>query len=152
MARFANRLAGKVTIYTNANQAVTSAIEAALSDLKPSSKTRKSISIDSRKIRRFTKGATGGEVIVHLEDGEKVMQGFLAHKPKGQLNGPFAEQLGLELTPQGDFKVNAPFGECSVPGVFAGGDSSTMMKAATFALYSGPLMAAGLAAQLTAED
>jgi hypothetical protein len=29
-----------------------------------------------------------------------------AHKPKSQLNGPFASQLRLELTEQGVIKVN----------------------------------------------
>ncbi len=94
----------------------------------------------------------GGEIKVQLEGGEKRIEGFLAHKPKGELNGPFVEQLGLETTPQGDLKVNPPFNECSVPGVFAGGDSATPMKAATQALAQGALIAAGLAAQLEAED
>ncbi|KAG4429913.1 hypothetical protein IFR05_014602 [Cadophora sp. M221] len=152
MARYANRLAEKVTIYTHGNESVTKDIEKTLSQLKPESKTRKNTIIDSRKIVRFVKGAEGGEIEVHLEDGGTKMEGFLAHKPKGKLNGPFAEQLGLELTPQGDIKTNLPFNETSVRGVFAGGDSASPMKAVTVALSSGGFLAAGLAAQLEAED
>ena len=152
MARYANRLAEKVIIYTHGNENVTKDIEAALSQCKAESKTRKNISVDSRKIVRLVKGPKGGEVEVHLEDGEKKLQGFLAHKPKGELNGPFAEQLGLELTPQGDIKTTPPFNETSVHGVFAGGDSATPMKAANVALSAGGFVAAGVAAQLETED
>lgn len=152
IARYANRLAEKVVIYTHGNESVTKDLEAALSQCKPESKTRKNVTVDSRKITRLVKGAKGGEVEVHLEDGVKILQGFLAHKPKGEVNGPFVKQLGLELTPQGDFKTAPPFNETSVHGVFAGGDSATPMKAVTVALSAGGLLAAGVAAQLEAED
>ncbi|KAH9204018.1 hypothetical protein DL95DRAFT_320215 [Leptodontidium sp. 2 PMI_412] len=152
MARYANRLAEKVIIYTHGNESVTKDVELALSQCKPESKTRKNVTVDSRKILKLVKGTKGGEIEVHLEGGERKLQGFLAHKPKGEVNGPFVEQLGLELTPQGDIKINPPFNETSVQGVFAGGDSASPMKAATLALSSGGLLAAGLAAQLEAED
>ncbi|KAK0117786.1 hypothetical protein ONS95_012112 [Cadophora gregata] len=152
MARYANRLAEKVTIYTNGNESVTKDIEKALSQCKPESKTRKNVTVDSRSILKMVKGAKGGEVEVHLEGGEKTLQGFLAHKPKGKVNGPFVEQLGLELTPQGDIKTSLPFNETSVHGVFAGGDSATPLKAVTVALSAGGFLAAGVAAQLEVED
>lgn len=152
MARYANRLADKVTIYTNGNKSVTKDIKQALSQCKPESKTRKNVSIESRKIIKLVKRAQGGEIEVQLEGGEKKIEGFLAHKPKGEINGPFVEQLGLETTPQGDLKVNPPFNECSVSGVFAGGDSATPMKTATQALAHGGLLAAGVAAHLETED
>src|SRR4051812_35572264 len=53
MARFANRLAQKVTIYTHDNDSVTKDIEQALSQCNPDSKTRKNVNIDSRKIAKF---------------------------------------------------------------------------------------------------
>ncbi|KAH7323794.1 putative pyridine nucleotide-disulfide oxidoreductase [Rhexocercosporidium sp. MPI-PUGE-AT-0058] len=152
MARFANRLVQKVTIYTHDNDSVTKDIEQALSQCNPDSKTRKNVNIDSRKIAKFVKGGKGGEIEVHFEDGEKKLEGFLAHKPKGALNVPFVDQLGLEVTPQGDIKTTPPFQETSVRGVFAGGDSATPMKAATVALSAGGLLAAGIAAQLGVED
>jgi thioredoxin reductase len=152
IARYANRLADKVTIYTNGNDKVTEEVKKALAACKPESKTRKNISIEQRKIVKFVKLENGADVEVVLEDGDKRTEGFLAHKPKEKLNGPWVEQLGLEVTESGNIKVTEPFRETSVAGVFAGGDNSSPMKAATLATCSGALLAAGVAAQLEAED
>lgn len=119
---------------------------------KPESKTARCVSVEGRKIAKLVKGETGGQVEVILEDGEKKLEGFLAHKPVGKPNGPWVEQLGLETTPQGDIKVNLPFNETSVPGVFAAGDCSSMVKAASISLSSGGMVAAGIASSLGAED
>lgn len=89
---------------------------------------------------------------VVLEDGERKTEGFLVHKPVGKLNGNWVEQLGLDTTEQGQIKVNFPFNETSVPGVFAVGDCGTMMQAVTSAISMGGAAAAGVAAQLEAED
>lgn len=152
LARYANRLADKVTIYTHGNGEVTSAIEAAISQCAVQSKTRKNITIEPRKIAKLVKVGAKAEVEVNFEDGEKKTEGFLAHKPKGKLNGDWVEQLGLEVTPQGTLKLTPPFNETSSKGVFAGGDCGTPMQAATVALASGGACAAGLAAQLEVED
>ncbi|KAH6664520.1 hypothetical protein B0J14DRAFT_552007 [Halenospora varia] len=152
LARFALRLADKVVIYTNGNPEVTQEIKEALSKLRPQSKTRKNVSIDDRKIAKLIKGSRKAEVEVVLDDGERRLEGFLAHRPKGELNGQWVEQLGLEKTATGDIKVNPPFNETSVPGVFAGGDAGTMIKVATVALSSGGSIAAGVASSLGAED
>lgn len=71
MARFANRLAEKVTIYTHGNETITKNIEEALAQCKPESKTRRNVTIDSRKIVKFVKGAKGGQIEVPFEDGEE---------------------------------------------------------------------------------
>lgn len=152
LARFANRLASKVAIYTNGNIETTKEIEAALAQLKPESKTRKNVTVVGRKILKLIKLPTKAEIEVQLEGGEKKVEGFLAHKPQSRQQGPWAEQLGLELTEGGDIKVNPPFNATDVLGVFAGGDCQTMMKGATVALSHGALLAAGVAAQLEAED
>lgn len=152
MAKYANRLADKVTIYTHGNNAVAGEIEIALSAFNPSSKARKNFTIESKKIAKLIKVPHGSEIEVVLEDGTSSIEGFIAHKPKSRLNGDFAEQLGLDLTPQGDAKVNAPFNETSVGGVFAAGDTGTAMKSVTMALSAGSVIAAGLAAQLEGED
>ena len=152
LARYANRLAEKVTSYTNGDENVTKAVEEALSKCKPTSKTRKNVSIDSRKIGKFEKRPKGAEVVLLFEDGESRVEGFLVHKPKGKVSGDFVNQLGLELTEQGDVKVNVPFNESTVHGVFAGGDCGTMMKAVAMAFSQGGAIAAGVAAQLEAED
>ena len=73
------------------------------------------------------------------------------HKPKTEINGPFAEQLEMHLTSDGDIKTTEPFYTTSVPGVFAAGDCSGPMKAVVTAMSSGTLVAGGLAGQLQAE-
>ncbi|KAJ5618160.1 hypothetical protein N7537_003274 [Penicillium hordei] len=74
-----------------------------------------------------------------------------AHKPKTQINGPFANQLGLHLTSDGNIKTTEPFYSTSVPGVFAAGDCAVPMKAVATAISSGTFVAGGLAGQLQAE-
>ncbi|KAF4617078.1 hypothetical protein G7Y89_g15070 [Cudoniella acicularis] len=152
LGRFALRLADKVTIYTNGDENLAKEIKEAISKAKPETKTRRNITVEDRKIAKLVKGPNRAEVEVVLNDGERRMEGFLAHKPKGELNGQWVEQLGLETTPQGDIKVNLPFNETSVPGVFAGGDCMTPMKAAAIALSAGGTIAAGVASSLGAED
>ena len=68
--------------------------------------------------------------------------------PPTKNNGPFVEQLGIELEPMGHIKVTPPFNETSVPGVFAVGDCATMMKAAPQAIAMGSFGAAGVVAQV----
>lgn len=177
VSRFANRLASKITIYTNGNASATEEIQNALSALKPTSKTAQNVTINSQKILRFVKGAEKADVEVHLEDGSVKVEGFLAHNPKGVVNGPFVEQLGLKLTANGKVVVNAPFNETSVGGVFSVGDASVLMASVTTGIASAGesfcffvfvlpsklvwilangfgvgAVAAGLAAQLGAED
>lgn len=152
LARYANRLAEKVTIYTNGNKTVTDAITTALSALKPSSKTVRNVTVEGRKITKLIKLPTKAEIEVNLEGGGKKVEGFIAHKPKSEQQGPWAEELGLELTDGGDIKINPPFNATNVYGVFAGGDCQTPMKGVTVALSHGNLLAAGVAAQIEAED
>ncbi|EHL01060.1 hypothetical protein M7I_2980 [Glarea lozoyensis 74030] len=152
LARFANRLAEKVVIYTNGNEAVTTSIKEALSAVRPDSKSAKHISLDARKISKFVRGSKKGELEIFFTEGGSKVEGFLVHKPKSALNGPWKEQLGLETTELGDYKVNFPFNETSVPGVFAAGDCSGMMKAVGFATSSGGIIGAGIASSICSED
>ena len=152
VANYALRLADNVVIYTNGDAATISSIKEALSQLRPESKSRRNISINEKKITKLVKLPKGAEVEVVLEDGERKTEGFLVHKPVGKLNGNWVEQLGLDTTEQGQIKVNFPFNETSVPGVFAVGDCGTMMQAVTSAISMGGAAAAGVAAQLEAED
>jgi hypothetical protein len=73
--------------------------------LDPSSKSAKNISVEARKIVKLTKLPKGAELEVELVGGEKKVEGFSVHKPKGKVNGAFIEKLGLELTEGGDSKV-----------------------------------------------
>jgi pyruvate/2-oxoglutarate dehydrogenase complex dihydrolipoamide dehydrogenase (E3) component len=148
----ANRLGEKVTIYTNGDESVLTGLKIALAVYMPTSKTRKNVSIESREIVKFVKGARNAEIEVFFEGGEKKIEGFLVHKRLTRLNGNWVEQLGLEVTEQGDIKVTPPLNETSVHGVFAAGDCGLPLKAFTEGIASGPLVAAGLAGQLQAED
>ena len=73
------------------------------------------------------------------------------HKPKNQLNGPFVEQLSLEMTEMGVIKTSPPFYETSVAGVFAVGDCASPMPAVVNAVAMGAFAAGGLVGQLGAE-
>jgi thioredoxin reductase len=152
VSRMANRLADTVTIYTNGDSTVEATLRESLSQVKPTSKTARCISIEPRKIAKFVKGEKGSEIVVHFEDGERKVEAFITHKPVGVPNGGWIEMLGLETTPQGLIKVGAPFAETSVKGVFAAGDCAMPIQAATLTLGQAPLVAAGLVGQLEAED
>ncbi|KAJ5190858.1 Pyridine nucleotide-disulfide oxidoreductase class-II [Penicillium longicatenatum] len=143
VARMARRFATTVTIYTHGAQELTQALE------KASDGT--GIRVDSRPIARLVKGQGKSDVEVAFEDGTQRMEGFLVHKPKTEINGPFAEQLGLHLSSDGDIKTTEPFYSTSIPGVFAAGDCAGPMKAVVTAMSSGTLVAGGLAGQLQAE-
>jgi thioredoxin reductase len=152
LARFALRLADNVTIYTNGDTNVAKEIKDVLSKAGPETRSKNSIFIEEQKIAKLVKSPEGAEIEVVLADGTKKTEGFVAHKPKGIVNGPFVEQLGVETTPQGDLKVNAPFNETNVSGVFAAGDCGAPMKAVSVAISTGGFVGAGVAASLAAED
>ena len=139
------QLAKSATIYTNGpNDSLTAAIQETVS-----SETR--FKLDTRRIKKLEKGKNAADVILHFEDGSTAFEGFLAHHPPTRANGPFAEQLGLELTEQGDIKVFGPFNQTSQRGVFAGGDAGAPMKTLANALTSGGFAAAGAMMQVQAD-
>jgi len=142
-ARQSNQLARNVTIYTNNNPALASSTIAAL-DQSPT------LHVDDRRIKKLAKGPKDSEVIVQFEDGSEKVEGFIYHKPVSKLNGPWAEQLGLEITVTGDYKVSYPFNETNVHGVFAAGDCGTPMKAVASAVTAGGAAGAGAAFQIEA--
>ncbi|KAL8832727.1 MAG: hypothetical protein Q9170_004771 [Blastenia crenularia] len=140
LARMAKRLTPNVTIYTHgADELAQKMVEAAVDD---------DMRVENRIIERLEKTAEGPSVVLHFEDGETVTEGFLVHKPRSEVNGPFARQLALELTEQGDIKTQGVFFETSMPGVFAVGDCATPLKAVTQAVAMGSFSAGGLVSQL----
>lgn len=166
VARMAGRLAGQVTVYTNGNPQVGAQIREAL-------KSTKKYRIDDRKIASLamdpekpasasstsSSSAPGDEddahhgLLVALEDGTVVREGFMLHAPDTEQAGPFAAQLGLELEAQGGFiKVASPFPTTSVEGVLAAGDCAAMLKSVPTAIYMGTTAAAGVVHSLQAED
>ncbi|KAI3318689.1 FAD/NAD(P)-binding domain-containing protein [Xylariaceae sp. AK1471] len=147
-SRMAGRLAGTVNVYTDGNEALGAEIRAVL-------KSTKRFRIEDRKIKSFAKdpdveGEAG--VLVTLEDGTVNKEGFIAHAPNFELNGPFAKDLGVDLAPQGHINAMPPFFNTNVPGVYAAGDCATLMKAVPTATMMGSFVAAGLAHALQAED
>ncbi|KAI1110467.1 putative thioredoxin reductase glit-like protein [Nemania sp. NC0429] len=145
LARGAKQLADRVTIYTGGSSDLASALSAALRDDEKSA-----IVADPRPIARLVKESEGTDVTIHFGDGSSAREGFLVHRPKTEPNGPFARQLALELTPQGDFQAKPPFGETSLSGVVAAGDCASMGKSVANAIATGTFAAAGLVAKLQA--
>ncbi|MEV5000256.1 NAD(P)/FAD-dependent oxidoreductase [Nocardioides sp. LML1-1-1.1] len=96
-----------------------------------------------REVRR-----EGSGLVVDLADGATVDLGGLLVKTDWALAGPFAEQLGLEVSEMGAVVVDA-FGRTSVPGVFAAGDMAQgpglpmPMASVLVAAASGQMAAAG---------
>ncbi|POR35291.1 Thioredoxin reductase [Tolypocladium paradoxum] len=145
LSRMAKRLANKVVIYTDGASDLSDQIVTALG-------TDPAITLDNRRVTRLEKVKDdSSETIVHLDDGTSVSHGFVVHKPKSQVNGPFVEQLSLEMNDMGVIKTNQPFYETTVPGVFAVGDCAAPMPAVVNALAMGAFAAGGLVAQLGAE-
>lgn len=54
-----------------------------------------------------------------------------------EVNGPFAEQLGVTMSEMGHIQVMPPFHETTVPGVFAIGDCAAMFKTVSFSKKPG---------------
>ncbi|KAI0126672.1 thioredoxin reductase glit [Xylariales sp. AK1849] len=144
MARMATPLAGHVTVYCHGNEDLTTLVTKEFEG--------KPLTIEPKKITAVqAKNKDGhGGVTVQFEDGSTKEEAFLVSVPMAKINGPFHEQLGLEIEPAGHIKTTPPFYETSVPGVFAVGDCGTMMKAAPQAIAMGSFGAAGVVAQLAA--
>ncbi|KAK9784504.1 putative Thioredoxin reductase glit [Seiridium cardinale] len=148
ISRMASRLAGTINVYTNGNPELGAEIRVLL-------KSTKKFTIENHKIIKFEKdpavpGSAG--VLVTLEDGTVNKEGFVAHAPDSKQSSPFAEQLGVELAPQGYVQTVAPFNATNVPGVFAAGDCATLIKAVPTATMMGAMVAAGIAHTLQAEE
>ncbi|KAI0161880.1 FAD/NAD(P)-binding domain-containing protein [Hypoxylon sp. FL1284] len=148
ISRMASRLAGSVTVYADGDEELGSRIRAQLkSQAKFRLETRRVVSVSKDP---DVEGDAG--VLVTLEDGNVQKEGFLAHVPAMELNGPFAEQLGLTIAPPGHIDAQPPFNTTNVPGVYAAGDCATFMKAVPMATAMGAVVAAGLAHALQSED
>lgn len=144
-ARQALRISKHVTLYTNGNIELAKQLEEALA------KAPAPMTVDSKKIEKLVTGPERSQIVLHFKDGTSRTEAFLAHKPKTKLRGTLHQQLGLELTPQGNIKVNPPFNQTTVKGVFAAGDCSSPMQTVTAALHSGTCTGGGAPLQIQAE-
>ncbi|KAI1123768.1 FAD/NAD(P)-binding domain-containing protein [Nemania abortiva] len=143
-ARQALRMAKQVTLYTNGNEALAKELTDTLK-AAPAPMT-----VNSKKITKLVKAPERARIVVELEDGTKITEGFLAHNPLVKLRGNLAEQLGLEMT-MGIIKVNPPFNQTSLKGVFAAGDCAGPMQFVTAALNGGTCAGGGAPLQIQAE-
>ncbi|KAL1848933.1 hypothetical protein Daus18300_013442 [Diaporthe australafricana] len=145
LATGALRLAKQVTLYTNGNEELARQLTDALTEA-PAPMT-----INSKTIKKLVKGPDRSQIELQLDDGTSNLEAFLAHKPKTQLRGSLAQQLGLELAPKGTIKVDPPFNQTTLKGVFAAGDCSSPMQTVTAAFHSGTCTGGGALLQIQAE-
>lgn len=141
LARSARQMTSKVTIYTNGAGELFEVISKALAGSE-------SIKADNRLIEGLALGSGGESVEVSFGDGSKVSEAFLVHMPRAEVVGPFARQLALELTENGDIKTQLPFQQTSVKGVYAGGDCASRAKAVIPAMSTGTFAGIGIAHDL----
>ncbi|TGO27947.1 hypothetical protein BPAE_0034g00270 [Botrytis paeoniae] len=141
IAANAAQLSDEVTLYTHGDEAIAE-------QLSPLAKAP--FKIDTRKIKRLVDNG-GSSVTIQFTDGSVKEEAFLVHNPKTTVQGPFIEQLGLDVSPAGDILAPPPFHQTSVRGVFAAGDCITPYKATPAAIASGCNSAVALTAQLQAE-
>lgn len=153
-AENAAQLSESVTIYTHGSEELGTQLQAALST------GSKKFKVDTRPIAKLTVVESTGKApkAIQLEftDGSSATEAFLVHNPLTKINGPFAEQLGVETTPSpipgiGDIAASPPAFQTNVRGVFAAGDSITPYKVIAGAISSGCNAAVGASAQLLAE-
>ncbi|KAH7376595.1 hypothetical protein B0T11DRAFT_294072 [Plectosphaerella cucumerina] len=142
-AGMAGHLAKTITIYTNGDSAMTDEVV----KMAPNPPYQ----VDPRAIARVEMLPGQEGIVLHFTTGPSATERFLSHAPRTRVNGPFAEQLGLEMTEGGDIKVTEPFQETSVKGVLATGDCSTPIKAVAVATAHSALAAAGIAGSLDQE-
>ncbi|RBR26307.1 uncharacterized protein FIESC28_00952 [Fusarium coffeatum] len=139
----AKRLSNSVTVYTNASPSLSSTVQSKIHSSK--------VHYDDRKITSFALVNGGPSVKITFEDGSSKVEGFVVNHPNVVQAAPFAEQLGLEMAPSGEVKVEAPWNETNVKGCFAGGDAATMMRSVMQAMHMGGFAAVGVAMQLQKE-
>lgn len=106
---------------------------------------------ESRRIEKLVQHPERAQMEVHFEDGQSETVGFIVHRPRTSIRGPFAEQLGVEMTPEGHIKTQFPFNETTVSGVFVAGDAGSQFKIGTQAVVMGAFAAGGVQMQVNAE-
>jgi thioredoxin reductase len=145
MAAMVAPIASQVVVLTNEGE-LEPATEAALH--------RMGVEVRHERVLGTGRGSLG--VTVELEGGARIELGGLFVKTDWRQSTPFAEQLGLEMSPVGAVVVDA-FGHTSVPGVYAAGDMAQgpglpMPMASVLTAASGGLVAAAACVQDAALD
>ncbi|OJJ45942.1 hypothetical protein ASPZODRAFT_133808 [Penicilliopsis zonata CBS 506.65] len=139
-----------LTIFTNGPRSTDPAIAKGIATVLAVPGTR----IDERRIVRLVNNGPGADagVTVEFETGPSVTLGFLVHRPATRNRGqPLFDQLGLELTPGGEVKVDPVFLESSVKGCIVAGDTMDGIKQVAIAQGAGVRAGAVVGLQLTNE-
>ena len=88
---------------------------------------------------------------IELANGSAVdLTALFARVPFRQ-HSDVAQQVGCEMAPTG-LIVTSPFGETNVPGLYAAGDNSSMMRSLSMASANGTVTGAWLNRELISED
>ncbi|KAI0145337.1 hypothetical protein GGR57DRAFT_480467 [Xylariaceae sp. FL1272] len=141
MVANAGQLSETISLYTNGDEDLTAKL-ASMGSAK--------VRIESRKIKRLSESSD--TAIVELDDNTQIEEKFLVHHPLTVVQGPLVEQLGIELTAEGNIKADASaFHQTSVPGVFAAGDCMTPYKVIPGSISTGCNAAVAISSQLQAE-
>lgn len=106
--------------------------------------------IDNRPIKSLESSETS--VAVQFADGAESVYGLIAHKPRTVINGPFSEQLDLEMTSEGRILVENEFQETSTRGILAVGDSASFVKEESAGASAGWLAGFGANLQIAEDD
>lgn len=120
------------------------------------------VMVNDRKIKRLVNNGPnhGDGMTIEFEDGKNYMVGCMYHFP-GTVNRAqhLIEQLGIETTAPGSQMfglggeiVLKQFGETSVSGCFAAGDTTALQKAAVGAISSGGMAGVGVCHSLATEE
>ena len=88
---------------------------------------------------------------VQLKDGSHVELTFLLARIPFRQHSDLAQQVGCELATTGLIIVS-PFGETNVPGLYAAGDNSSLMRSLVMASASGTTAGAWMNRELIGED
>lgn len=144
LIRSAMRLSKKVVVYTNGAEEVAAKLQPMTDPLGDA------VTYDHRKIASLVKEPTASQVTIMFDDGSSATEGFLVHGPRNEMDLSFAKKLNLEIAPplNGELKVTQPFNETTEPGVFAGGDCSSMGKILVASVAFGTFSATGVIRQL----
>lgn len=134
------KFAHEITLYTNGAEVVTTQLKDLVRDT--------GFHVEPRGIRRLIKGPEGADVTIELEDETLCKESFLVHQPWTGLRGPLPSQLGVDITPMGDIKVEHPFPATTIPGVYAAGDCASPFKNASMAIVGGICAGNGVAREL----
>jgi thioredoxin reductase len=120
------------------NSALASTIASLLSANEP-------MAVNDRTIVKVVKDSDHeSSMTIYFDDGSSRRESFLTYRPHTELNTPhFAAQLGCDFTPAGDYKVESPFNEMTVKGVFVIGDAGMPVKSVVGAVAIGIAYAVG---------